>query len=99
MLRPEKWLLTTEVQTYCPPSSHPWHRVGPGDSYFGCHHLGWDSLWGTHGQNMLQSPKIHIWLRVLVAHGHHGQRLFDVVRATTLARLLYASSVWLGLPP
>ena len=32
-------------------------------------------------------------IRVLVAH---GQRLFDVVRATTLVRLLYASSVWWG---
>ena len=31
---------------------------------------------------MLQSPKIHVRLCVLVAHGHHGQRLFDVVRAT-----------------
>ena len=45
---------------------------------------------------MLQSPKIHVRLRVLVAHGHHGQRLFDVVRVTTIARLLYASSVWWG---
>jgi len=35
-------------------------------------------------------------LRVLVSHGLHGQRLFDVVRATTLARLLYASPVWWG---
>ena len=43
---------------------------------------------------MLQRPKIHVRLRVLVAHGHHGQRLF--VRATILARLLYASSVWWG---
>ena len=42
---------------------------------------------------MLQSPKIHVRLRVLVAHGYHGERLFDVVRATTLARRLYASSV------
>ena len=28
-------------------------------------------------------------LRVLVAHGLYGQRLFDVVRATTVARLLH----------
>src|ERR1043165_8392055 len=35
-------------------------------------------------------------LRVLVSHGLHGQRLFDVVRATTIARLLYASPVWWG---
>ena len=45
---------------------------------------------------MLQSRKIHVCLRVLVVHGHHGQRLIDVVRATTLAWLLYASSVWWG---
>src|SRR5688572_25138468 len=32
-------------------------------------------------------------LRLLVAH---GQRFFDVVRATTLAELLYASPVWWG---
>src|SRR5688572_28436119 len=35
-------------------------------------------------------------LRALVVQGHHGQRLIDVVRATTLARLLYASPVWWG---
>src|SRR5678815_5917968 len=35
-------------------------------------------------------------LRVLVAHVLHGQCFFDVVRATTLARLLYASPVWWG---
>ena len=38
-------------------------------------------------------PKIHVRA---TCFGHHGQRLFDVVRATTLARLLYASSVWWG---
>ena len=32
-------------------------------------------------------------LRILVAHGLCGQRLFDVVRATTLYRMLYA---WWG---
>jgi hypothetical protein len=35
-------------------------------------------------------------LRVLFAHGLHDQLLFDVVRATTIARLLYASPVWWG---
>ena len=35
-------------------------------------------------------------LRILVSHGLQGQRLYDVVRATTLARLLYASPVWWG---
>src|SRR5688572_17024020 len=35
-------------------------------------------------------------LRLLIAHGYHGQRLFDVVEVTTRARLLYASSVWWG---
>jgi len=35
-------------------------------------------------------------LRVLVAHGLHGQRLFDVVRATTIAWLLYAFPVCWG---
>ena len=37
-------------------------------------------------------------LRVLVAHGLRGQRLFDVVRATTVARLLYVSPAWWGFP-
>ena len=35
-------------------------------------------------------------IRCLIAHGLSGQRLHDVVRATTLARLLYASPVWWG---
>ena len=35
-------------------------------------------------------------LRTLVAHGLRGPLLFDVVRATTLARMLYASPVWWG---
>ena len=35
-------------------------------------------------------------LRVLFAHGYHGERLFAIIRATILARLRYASSVWWG---
>jgi hypothetical protein len=35
-------------------------------------------------------------MRVLVAHGLSGLRLYDVVRSTSLARLLYASSAWSG---
>jgi hypothetical protein len=35
-------------------------------------------------------------LRVLRAHGLTGPKLFDVVRATTLARMLYASPAWWG---
>ena len=35
-------------------------------------------------------------IRVLIAHGLCGLRLYDVVRATTLARLLYASPAWSG---
>ena len=45
---------------------------------------------------MLQSPKIHVRATCFGRPRSHGQRLFDVVRATTLARLLYASSVWWG---
>ena len=33
---------------------------------------------------------------MLCAHGLSGQRLNDVVRVTTLARLTYASSAWVG---
>ena len=36
-------------------------------------------------------------LRILVSHGLQGQRLYDVVRATTLTQLLYTSPVWWGL--
>ena len=35
-------------------------------------------------------------LRVLTAHGLAGLRLYDVVRATTLSRLLYAAPAWWG---
>lgn len=35
-------------------------------------------------------------IRVLVADGLHGQQSFDFVRATNLARPLYASPVWCG---
>ena len=35
-------------------------------------------------------------IRILIAHGLSGTRLFDVVRATSLARLLYASPAWYG---
>ena len=35
-------------------------------------------------------------IKVLLAHGLSGERLYDVVRATTLARMLYASSAWYG---
>jgi hypothetical protein len=35
-------------------------------------------------------------LRILTAHGLSGPRLYDVVRATTVARLLYAAPAWWG---
>ena len=35
-------------------------------------------------------------LRILVAHGLRGPQLYDVVRATTVARLLYAAPAWWG---
>ena len=35
-------------------------------------------------------------LRILVAHGLTGPQLYDVVRATTVARLLYAAPAWWG---
>ena len=35
-------------------------------------------------------------LRILTAHGLKGANLFDVARATTVARLLYASPAWWG---
>lgn len=35
-------------------------------------------------------------LRVLVSHGLTGSRLHDVVRSTTVARMLYSSPVWWG---
>src|SRR5678815_5626412 len=33
-------------------------------------------------------------LRVLTAHGLAGPKLYDVVQATTLSRLLYAAPAW-----
>src|SRR5688572_32855706 len=53
---------------------------------------------GTHMDKICcKARKSMFALRVLVAHGHHGQRLFDVVELLyTLARLLYASPVWWG---
>ena len=35
-------------------------------------------------------------LRILVAHGLSGPMLYDVVRATTVARMLYAAQSWWG---
>ena len=35
-------------------------------------------------------------IRFLTAHGLRGDKLHEVVRATTLARLLYASPAWSG---
>src|SRR3984885_12002442 len=35
-------------------------------------------------------------LRLLRSHGLAGQRLFDVVSSTTLARLAYAMPAWIG---
>src|SRR5688572_16794964 len=35
-------------------------------------------------------------LRILVAHGLKGLQLYDVVRATTVARLLYDAPAWWG---
>ena len=35
-------------------------------------------------------------IRILIAHGLSGPCLHDVVRATLLARILYASSAWSG---
>src|SRR5688572_32782805 len=52
---------------------------------------------GAHMDKICCKPrKSMLALRVLVAHGYHCERLFDIVRATILARLLYASSVWWG---
>jgi len=62
-------------------SLHPEHREGSGDGYFVCQYFWSERLWGTHWQNVLQSRQSMFALRVLVAHGLHGQRLFDVVRA------------------
>src|SRR5688572_14164909 len=47
---------------------------------------------GAHMDKICCKPA----LRVLVAHGYHSERLFAIVRATILARLRYASSVWWG---
>src|SRR5678816_1978999 len=47
---------------------------------------------GAHMEKICCKPRKSMFaLRVLVAHGHHGERLFDIVRATILARLRYAS--------
>src|SRR5678816_1428570 len=35
-------------------------------------------------------------LRILLAHGLSGPLLYDVVRATTVARMLYAAPAWWG---
>ena len=52
---------------------------------------------GAHMDKICCKPRKSMFaLRVLVAHGYHGERLFAIVRATILARLRYASSVWWG---
>src|SRR5678815_3938664 len=52
---------------------------------------------GAHMDKICCKPRKSMFaLRVLVAHGYHCERLFDIVGATSLARLRYASSVWWG---
>src|SRR5688572_2972360 len=52
---------------------------------------------GAHMDKICCKPRKSMFaLRVLVTHGYHCERLFDIVRATILARLPYASSVWWG---
>src|ERR1043165_7174009 len=45
---------------------------------------------------MLQSPTIHVCANVFPSPTVSTVNVSDVVRATTIARLLYASPVWWG---
>ena len=57
-----------------------------------------DSLgFGGHVQRICCRARQSLYaMRTLVAHGLHGPHLHDVVKATTLARMLYASPAWWG---
>jgi len=87
---------TTEVQTYCPLSSHPGIERVQEMVILGVtisDRIGF----GAHMDKICCKPRKSMFaLRVLVAHGYHDERLFAIVRATILARLRYASSVWWG---
>ena len=51
----------------------------------------------VHIDNVLsQAAQSMYALRVLRSHGLTGESLWDVTRATTLARMLYASPAWWG---
>ena len=52
---------------------------------------------GPHVDNICTRAHQSLYaIRLLSAHGLSGQRLHDVVRATTMSRLTYASSAWSG---
>ena len=52
----------------------------------------------AHIENVLRQATQSMYaLRVLRSHGLTGKSMWDVTRATTLARLLYASPAWWGL--
>jgi len=52
---------------------------------------------GSYAHRICCRARQSFWaLRTLVAHGLRGPPLHDVVRATTLARMLYASPDWWG---
>ena len=56
-----------------------------------------DLRFNNHIQRLCcQARQSFYALRTLVAHGLRGPHLYDVVRATTLARMLYASPAWWG---
>jgi len=56
-----------------------------------------DLRFNNHVQRLCcQARQSFYALRTLVAHGLRGLHLYDVVRATTLARMLYASPAWWG---
>ena len=51
----------------------------------------------VHIDNVLRQAAQSMYaLRVLRSHGLTGESLWDVTRATTLARMLYASPAWWG---
>src|SRR5688572_27464359 len=56
-----------------------------------------DLRFNNHVQRLCcQARQSFYALRTLVAYGLRGLHLYDVVRATTLARMLYASPAWWG---
>ena len=65
--------------------------------YSGCHpHRKF--CFDNHVDNICSRARQSLYaLCVLAAHGLSGSSLHDVVRATTLTRMLYAAPAWWGL--